>query len=245
MLNSSNLLSRSQQIHEAEGQLITKYENKLQGLSKDNIKEVLDEIQKDAIVFCLIRFCQQAKQVSQIIAYIWRWIEDSSNNPAQNNAIELHNYFTHPSPHRDANNTKQILASVGEHLERLFSADPRKNLQEKPTYQYKKEAELLRAVFTDYQTNQDLIFPMMDKAELGIEYPGLGYILNVDINSYQGILEDTDKNYPDLFTHCIPYPPRPQLGKATVSQAELEEWIENREEDKYYAPNCYIPTTST
>lgn len=181
----------------------------------------------------LRRVYQQAKQVSQIIAYIWRWIDDDKS-PKQESAKKLKEYFVQPTPLEDAGMRN------GQNLEKLLGADI---LKDSPIQS--DEVKLLREVFPDYQSNKNFISPIFDDFELGNEVPGLGYELSVDINSYQGNLSDTDINHPYLFIHSIPYPPRPELSEATVTRNELEVWIENRVPDKYYADNPYIPTTST
>ncbi|PHM06218.1 hypothetical protein [Nostoc sp. 'Peltigera malacea cyanobiont' DB3992] len=189
------------------------------------------KLQEDSQIFYLRRIYQQAKQVSQIIAYIWRWIDDATN-PKQEIAKQLKKYFAHP--------TKEN-TNVGGNLENLFAANPREDNLE----QNADEANLLREVFPNYNEDQNLIFPIFNKFERGEEVSGLGYLLTVDINSYQGNLSDTSINHPYLFIHTIPFPPRPQLSDATVTPDELKDWIENKIPGKYYADNLYIPTTST
>ncbi|KAB8318703.1 hypothetical protein SD81_014830 [Tolypothrix campylonemoides VB511288] len=100
-------------------------------------------------------------------------------------------------------------------------------------------------MFPDYNSNKNLIFPIFDQFELGEESDNLGYLFEVTVNGFNGVLEDVDRNSPSLFKFVIPYPPRPQLGEVTVTLDELEEWIANREEDEYFADNPYIPTTCT
>jgi len=264
--------------------------------------EIKPEIEKECQALFLQRVYRQAKQVSQIIAFIWCWIDfepcaDLSNFEIdwrdgldnKNAAKELRKYFTHPT---------ESVPYIGENLEILFAVDPKwnddeievkveelaeemmikwfygvahrlnpnassneikqkaeeikenidqitsQNIEELKN-KFKKTRNLLRQVFQNYKTDTNLKFPIFDKFELGLEHPGLGYTINVDINSFQGMCEDTDKNHPSLFIHTIPFPPRPQLGTSTVTKDELQQWIENREENKYYADNAYIPTTTT
>jgi hypothetical protein len=81
----------------------------------------------------LRELCQQAKQVSQIIAYIWRWGDetDEKYSEQKGNAIKLKSYFEHPTSGEEP----------GENLLKLFKANPK---DEKDTTE---EANLLRAVF--------------------------------------------------------------------------------------------------
>ena len=175
----------------------------------------------------LLRLYQQSKQISQIIAYIWRWADDNSpeHRERQAVAIQLHKYFTHPT---------QRMGNVGGQLKKLFGANPDPNGT--------LEARLLYAVFAPLD-NPNLIFPIFSEFELGEIDPRLGYLLDVDLNSFHGALEDPTKNAPELFKFVIPYPPRPQLGELTVTTNELEEWVENKEPRKFFADNAYIPTT--
>lgn len=231
MFGTRSLFSKSKKIHETADQLLGDYLR----MSSDNLTsqprvEVQNQLQGAAVYFFLQRIYQQAKQVSQIIAYIWRWIDDSDLH--KRNCAEFLNYYFSKPTEKDG--------EIGGNLKKLLAADPREN-----SFQPSYEVWLLREVFPDYNDNQDLLFPIFNKFELGEENEGFGYILNVDINSFQGNLSDTTINHPSLFVHSIPYPPRPELGPATVTKDELEEWIKNRISDQYYAENTYIPTTST
>ena len=177
------------------------------------------------------RIYQQGKQVSQIIAYIWRWVDDTSleNKKKQEVANELQKYFKNPT---------ENIQEPGGRLKRLLGAHPNDSSH---------EGNLLYHVFLENagMDNEGYIFPMFSKLELGKDGSGLGYSINVDINSYQGNLSDTSINHPYQFVHTIPYPPRPHLSKATVTLDELESWVENRVPEQYYADNPYIPTTSS
>ena len=177
----------------------------------------------------LKRLYQQSKQLSQIIAYIWRWV-DADETPRREIANQLKEYFVHPT---ESNH------DVGGNLKKLLAANPKEDKPERN----RKEAQLLREVFPDYNSNKNLIFPMFDEFELGDEHPGLGYLFTIDINSFHGKLDDPTKNAPEVLKFVIPYPPRPVLGEATVTASELESWIENKQEYKYFADNPYIPAT--
>jgi flavodoxin len=177
------------------------------------------------------RICQQGRQVSQIIAYIWRWVDDErpENKHKQEVANELQKYFKKPTENNQ---------EPGGRLKKLLGAHPEDSSH---------EGNLLYDVFFENYSidNEGYIFPIFNKLELGEDGSGLGYFLNIDINSYHGSLSDTSINHPYKFIHTIPYPARPQLSKATVTPDELEDWIKNRIPNKYYADNPYIPTTSS
>ncbi|WP_449418799.1 hypothetical protein [Phormidium nigroviride] len=177
----------------------------------------------------LLRLYQQSKQISQIIAYIWRWADDHSpeNTERQAVASQLHKYFTHPT---------QRIGNLGGQLKKLFGAKPDPNGD--------IEGRLLYAVFAPLD-NPNFIFPIFSEFELGEIDPRLGYLLDVNLNSFHGVIEDPTKNAPALLKFVIPYPPRPQLGELTVTTTELEEWVDNKEPRNFFADNVYIPTTST
>ena len=200
----------------------------------EEYKKILENILQEASqIFYLRRLYQQAKQLSQIVAYIWRWA-DTDETPQKDVANKLKEYFTNPTE----DNQKP-----GGKLKELLRADPRK------TENLNEEDKLLKSVFladeesNDSKVKDNLIFPMFDKFELGEEFPELGYLFQVNLNSFHGTLDDPTKNAPELMKFNIPYPPCPKIGNATVTLDELEDWIANRETNEYFAQNPYIPTS--
>lgn len=173
----------------------------------------------------LRRLYQQAKQISQIITYIWRWADEESpeNADKKNAANELKVYFMKPSTDD----------KVGENLKKLFRASP-----QCPG----KEWDLLKAVFGP-ELDEKYIFPIFDEFELGEINTKLGYLFHINTNSFNGVIKDPTLNNPCLLTFEIPYPPCPPIGNSTVTIEDLDDWIANREEDTYFANNPYIPAT--
>ena len=174
----------------------------------------------------LRRLYQQAKQISQIITYIWRWADDDNpeNADKKNTANELKVYFMKPTTGDE----------VADNLKKLFRASP-----QCPG----KEWDLLQAVFGP-EIDEKYIFPIFDEFELGeSKTKYLGYLFQININTFNGVMKDPDVNAPYLFTFEIPYPPCPPIGNSTVTIEDLDNWIANREEDTYFAENPYIPTT--
>ena len=177
------------------------------------------------------RLYQQAKQVSQIIAYIWRWADEDEEKYAEQKhyANQLKTYFSHPS---------RSPKDVGGELKKLFRANPN-NLQDKS-----EEAKLLHAVFfAEGIDNQDYIFPIFNSLELGESDPRLGYLFEISVNAFTGSIEDADINSPELLKMTIPYPPRPAFGNANLHKDTLEDWILNRDQNQYFAESHYIPTS--
>lgn len=209
-------------------------EKDAQEAAKKAAKKIVEQIREHSKAYYLQRLYKQAKQLSQIIAYIWCNAEKGEVKGV--NARKLRDYFL--SPTEESNGGQGGSVEPGGNLKKLLAANPRDNNQN-------EEAKLLREVFKDYQSNLDLIFPIFDEFELGNKpgYEKLGYLLEVNVNDFFGVLEDVNVNNPSLFKFVIPFPPRPQLGEATVTYSELKEWIANREENKFFADNPYIPTT--
>ncbi len=170
----------------------------------------------------LHRLFRQAKQVSQIIAYIWRWA-DADDNPKQEIANKLKEYFASPT---------DDLNPHGGKLKKLLKADPQNS---------DEEANLLRAVFFEDSSfdNTCLIFPIFS------DYECDSYSFQINVNSFNGQLSDPTPNDPGIIAYSIPYPPRPSIGEATVTEYELEDWIKNRDKKKTFPDNPYIPTTSS
>ena len=179
----------------------------------------------------LKRLYQQGKQVSQITAYIWRWVDEEREEYAKQKkaANKLKTYFEHSS-----RNPKEI----GGNLKKLFGADPTN-----PNDQ-SEEANLLRAVFyREGLDNTKCIFPIFNQYERGDEDPRFGYLFEITVNAFTGGIEDIDINSPELLKMVIPYPPRPNLGNVTLDKDTLEDWINNRDDTKFFAENHYIPTS--
>jgi len=180
----------------------------------------------------LRRLYQQAKQLSQMICYIWRWI-DGQDPDNQDVAQNLQRYFLEPTETRPNGGIE-----IGGNLKKLLGANPKaKNPNQ--------EDLLLRKVFPDYDESENLLFPLFSEFELG-NRPGaqnLGYLFLIDVNVFDGALEDVDSNTPTFFKFVIPYPPRPQLGEGTVTSARLEEWVGNRRPNEIFPNNPYIPKT--
>lgn len=180
----------------------------------------------------LSRLYQQSKQISQIIAFVWRWADDMHDDPEskakRQAAKKLKKYFEHPTLDN---------ADIDGQLKKLFKAkrDPDGD----------EEDKLLHAVFGHHQ-NSNLIFPIFNSFELGEgeQKFKLGYTFIIDFEHYYGEIQDPTKNQPNLLTFKIPYPPRPQLGELTVTHEELDAWANDTRSDKYVADNVYIPTSS-
>ncbi|MFN6537390.1 MAG: hypothetical protein RM021_013600 [Nostoc sp. EkiNYC01] len=188
------------------------------------LKENPEEITPDQF---LNRLLKQSKQLSQIIAYIWRWADADDVPQKKDYANKLKKYFANP--------TEDLNCPAGR-LKKLLQANPNHSEEE-----LTEEDKLLRAVFFEDTSsdNTGLVFPMFYGCELSV------YSFQVNINSFEGMLRDATQNAPGILNFYIPYPPCPHFGNATVTEYELEEWIQNRDKKKTFADNPYIPTTSS
>jgi hypothetical protein len=192
--------------------------------SQSNITSIREK--ESPHISFLRRLFQQSKQISQIVAFIWRWADDPKDSEKSQAAKKLKKYFEHPT--LDG-------VEIDGQLKKLFKVIPDPNGNE--------EARLLSTVFS-LQNNSSLIFPIFDSFELGEEDAKLGYAFIIDIEHYYGEIQDPTKNHPNLLTFKIPYPPRPQLGELTVTHQELESWTKNISPSEYFSDNVYIPSSS-
>ncbi|MDB9408125.1 hypothetical protein PN434_06200 [Microcystis aeruginosa CS-558/01A06] len=188
----------------------------------------------------LQRLYQQSKQVSQIIAYIWRWADENEEKYAEQKRVAnlLRTYFEHPTSDQGLKEGKNA-----DHLKKLFGANPNQPLE---TVDEIEPAYLLRQVFFSPDVpppSKDYIFPIFDEYELGEQNPSLGYLFEVTYSSFIGQILDADNNAPELFKMIIPYPPEPSWGNATLNADDLSDWISNRTRGEYFSTNPYIPTT--
>ncbi|NCQ83717.1 MAG: hypothetical protein GPJ00_04020 [Microcystis aeruginosa W13-18] len=170
------------------------------------------------------RICQQAKLISQLITFIWRW-SDKNHMDEQNRknvaAKKLKDIFDRP---------KQI--ETGELTDKLMG------LLTTDIFSDSSNSELLKTVFAKYSEEQKKeLFPIFS------EYERKRYALFVDVERFHGQVGDPTLNNPGILSFTIPYPPRPQLGEATVSEQELEKWLNNTDITHFVADNPYIPTS--
>ncbi|NER95825.1 MAG: hypothetical protein F6J86_18620 [Symploca sp. SIO1B1] len=164
------------------------------------------------------RLFHQGKMISQIIAYIWRY--GDKHTPKGYAARTLSGYFENPGDN-------------GANIKKLWQAIPNRNGS--------LEDQLLYAVFPMEGENypDGYFFPIFNSSERTY------YSFITDVNNFQGVIEDANVNTPELMRLTTPFPPRPQLGKLTVTKRELEEWINNREPRDVIAKNPYIPTCTS
>ena len=201
----------------------------------------------DPFIDYTLHIFQQSKQLSQIIAFIWRWIDEDNEDKSLDNeeiklkkaaALTLKKAFDRPYDNTQMDPSDSLLWN-------LLLSVPRKdgNEQEKALY----------SVFPKYDPNT--YDPVTRRVKYGYIFPIFRlmdmrhYTVKVDVNSFHGILEDpTTNNKNAKFGWVIPYPPRPQIGEATVTKKDLKDWAEWVEGDevkprKYFSDNPYIPTT--
>jgi|GEM_PF-3380158 len=195
---------------------------------------------KFALYAFIQRLYQQSKQVSQIIAFIWRWADDKTASHELNReaANAIKSYFDCPTPLKTP---KGKTPEIGKRLKKLLGADP-----DPKDHPVSLEGRLLRQVFPDYnqpQSETHLIFPIFSPLELGEKNGTLGYLFTVDVNSFWGKIDDPNLNTPELFELSIAYPPCPQKGEVTVTDQTLDHWIANRKKEQYIPTNPFIPTT--
>jgi len=212
----------------------------------------------------------QGKLISQIVAYIWRWSDETSDNHKRKVAKSLkgcfdrtHSRITGPSRITGYNASLEESDERQSYtLETLFTVDVRSYVEGKKQDQYgntftddqKHAAELLRAVFTDERIKNPELYlsPIFERDSVSMPeesdsetQPKPVYEFFVNPNSFIGTLEDPDMERRLSFKYMVSFPPRPQLSEATVTGKYLEEWIEDQDTKKYRPDNPYIPVTTT
>ncbi len=201
------------------------------------------------------RIVFQGKQVSQITAYIWRYIDDTKEPEKADHAKKLKQYFAaREQENQDLTKQKINISSflrVASNLATLkltdlFKADPKKWLESDkdkgvpPT----EEVKLLIAVFGEerIKTDPNYVSPLFSEAELREGEATPHYEFHIDVTSFKGTLSDPDLERSSAFRFNIAFPARPQLGEATVTTEELENWIKDQQTS---VPNSiYIPVTT-
>jgi hypothetical protein len=180
-----------------------------------------------------LRIFQQSKELSQIVAFIWLWADKDDNGDEERiqkikAAKFLKVAFEHPY---DQGNTD--MNPLQSRLWRLLTAVPKKDGSD--------EEQALFWVFPNHVElclHDEYIFPIFERADERY------YTVTVNTDKFHGVITDptTNTNY----SKCgwiLPYPPRPQLGELTVTEIELNAWVENNSPEKYFSENPYIPST--
>jgi len=182
-----------------------------------------------------------AKIISQIIAYLWLNPEttiDFLEN--QNRRVERPiTWFQNPTiidPTLEPQ--KPYLYNL------LIVGNPREvnNTDDQdPKYKYNK---FLSLVFAHQLQSDD---PDVQKFYRFPIYQGptlLNLNFETDNTVYQGYFKDPNPNIPDQFTIGIAFPPRPELGPATLERKQLSNWQKNVNTTKITPPNPFIPLCS-
>lgn len=191
---------------------------------------------KDEFNLFTHRICKQAKLISQIITFIWLWVDYKKENSNQedmekvNAAKELKKIFD--QPYKKEGETSRLM--------KLLNTDPFFETSFEPeNYQYYKR--LLNLVFDNYKDKEEgelkRIFPIFNNEEKSF------YNIYVDVERFHGQVSDPTANDPRKMAFSIPYPPRPALGEATLTREDLQIWLEDTGQKNYVAENPYIPTT--
>ncbi|NET28805.1 hypothetical protein [Okeania sp. SIO1I7] len=161
--------------------------------------------------------CSRAKLISQIIAYIWLNIEKPETL-----AKEAIKWFKDPT-----------LCAEGEglsHFSKLMIAIP----GDSDNY-----SKFLKEVFPDLTSggpNQK--FPLFNPQDV----ENGKFLFKTDPSIYEGHIQDPDLYSDGRVKVVIAFPPCPKLGLLTVTEDELREWVENRNDDIFLPPSPYCPT---
>lgn len=190
----------------------------------------------------------QGKQISQMISYVWRWADDDPQKEKTQNARRLKKYFEGVKNIKLEELRNKLSSTASQSEENidlsLFRANPRDWLRNNPNTPFKEapeEVRLLIAVFGKerIQDEDKYLSPLFDSTEID----SYEFFLNPD--SFRGSLKDPFASSIDKrLRFIISYPPSPKLGEATVTESQLEEWIDD-ESQEYFPTQVYIPVTTS
>lgn len=125
------------------------------------------------------------------------------------------------------------------------------------------EARQIREIFTSFSTGHDdsdlkqlltgkkkNLWPtrIFEDDEIDL------YRFEITWDSFEGSLEDKTqaiaKQTPPYFTLVLPYPPRPALGEFTVTEHQIQEWVDSQPQEVNgviqdpFPSYPYLPTTT-
>lgn len=207
-------------------------------------------------------FAYQGKQISQITAFIWRWIEEK---PEGKNATKVDaaqrlrkDYFLQNLTSDFSEGNRYLPAS---NLVKLFAADPRywiKDLCRSPDYFLAEEARLLECVFGEERITQNpevYLSPLFSHMELGVREMNneltrdnevyAMYEFVIDPNTFNGHVSDPFIAGSHKFRYFIPFPPIPTFGENTVTKEQLEDWTKDGNNRHVFPTgSLYIPVTT-
>lgn len=206
----------------------------------------------------------QGKLISQMIAYIWRWADDHTDEKGKY-ARDLKVCFERIHRRFSAQSKSHKLQEQhsSNALEILLTVDARKYLLEREQINQEKlknftedeqqAAELLINIFgkdrirnlTNYLSPifQPEAVDMRNNSGNNTPFPV--YQFHIDTSSFIGILKDPDLEDRLIFKYMISYPPSPKFSEATVTTTELEQWIENTDDEIFRPESAYIPVSTS
>ncbi|MDJ0744036.1 MAG: hypothetical protein QNJ32_11810 [Xenococcaceae cyanobacterium MO_167.B27] len=162
------------------------------------------------------RMIYQAKVISQIITFIW--VHGDKGDECYEVANALKEYFTE-------GNEKKLATLMKANLD---DTTP--------------EGKLLLQVFPDIKAcDPYYVFPIFALEEVDEDF----IAFSIKTNIFSGWIEDVDANNPSTLSAVFAYPPRPQYSDVTVTKAELEDWLKDRDPCNIKSSNIYIPTCTS
>jgi hypothetical protein len=210
-------------------------------------------------------FLYQSKQISQITAFIWRWLGQEEEDAAKASTAQqlLKYYHANLLKYTNPTNKEGQGESRKYDLSNLFAADPRRWLEEylprNIRYNLEPEAKLLIDVFGKERILNEKVYlcPTFTLVELGYEEKKQGnsievkrneeayamYEFIIDPNSYNGHLSDPFIASENKYRYHIPFPACPALGTVNIAKEHLEDWIDNSSNNPPFPENVYLPAT--
>ncbi|NEQ36401.1 MAG: hypothetical protein F6K40_09000 [Okeania sp. SIO3I5] len=183
---------------------------------------------------------RQSKVVSQIVAFIWYYSDETDPlnevdaatwNQRHQQAIKGIKWYKKPASTEGSPNGKPNLQNL------LTIGDPRKE-SERNEYD-----DFLYTIFEDRLDDEEFYkFPIYDLGGEGDPTT----VFEVDYKAFEGVMSDLRVRTGSLqLLMTLSFPPRPQYGKATVEAWELKEWYLDKDSSNRTPPSPYIPLCTT
>lgn len=180
------------------------------------------------------------KQWSQLVAWSWsdhiafaddpekalkekdlkQFFRETLQNQAKNRNAAI--YYGDPQAAENA-------LALGETIKKLFAGD--KDIKGLDKLQVTLPEVLNKLTGEDFIFSTDADFRAVFRFE-------------VIVDEFSGSIRDDEKQQ-GHYVASVTYPPCPALGEATVTEAQLKEWMIDKGSGEYLPPSAYIPLSAS
>lgn len=180
------------------------------------------------------------KQWSQLVA--WSWSDYTAFSDAPEKASqekELKQFFRDTLQDQAKNRNAAVYygdpqaaetaQALSEIIKKLFAGD--KDIEGLEKVQLTLPEVLNKLTGEDFIFSTDADFRAVFRFE-------------VIVDEFSGSIRDDEKQQGHYVAY-VTYPPRPVLSEATVTEAQLEEWMRDQGSGEYLPPSAYIPLSAS